>query len=242
MASSSPAAAQNRFARREHAAHRPPLVAREGAVRRQEVVARSAATIREAHFSRLSARMQRVACAAYVEMSTRRVYAVLPEMSTAMGSVVGVLVRMVYACRRWRVARPKDLLATARPNRLALILAGLNVLWGVATRRPNRAYYPRVSILGIHQTSTLLGHTCATYTDSTHYYLRSPKSTWLSMVFFSHTQCIRTAHHLFNNLFQLTVQFVMLFEHRRVSLSYALFLITRYPPFLYFEELNILFF
>jgi hypothetical protein len=34
-------------------------------------VARSAATIREAHFSRLSARMQRVACAAYVEMSTR---------------------------------------------------------------------------------------------------------------------------------------------------------------------------
>jgi hypothetical protein len=103
--------------------------------------------MRESHFSRLSARMQRVACAAYVEMSTRTANAVLPEMSTAMGSVVGVLVRVLYACRHWRGARPKDILATARPNRPVLILAGLNALRGAATRRPNRACYPRVFIL-----------------------------------------------------------------------------------------------
>jgi hypothetical protein len=113
-------------------------------------VARSVAMIKEAHLPRLSARMQRVACAAYVEMLTQRAYAVLPEMSTAMGSVVGVLVRVVYACRRWRVAKPKDILATTRLNHLVLILASLNALRGVAIRRPNRACYPRVFILGIH--------------------------------------------------------------------------------------------
>ena len=110
------------------------------------------------------------------------VYAVLPEMSTAMGSVVGVLVRMVYACRRWRDARLKDLLVTARPNRLVLILARLNALRGVAIRRPNRSCYTRVFILGIHRTCTLLGHTCTIYTDSAHYYLRSPTSAWLSIL------------------------------------------------------------
>ena len=72
-------------------------------------------------------------------MSTRTAYVVLPAMSTAMGRVVRVLVRVVYAYRRWLGARPKDLLATARHNRLVLILAGLNALRGVATRRPNRA-------------------------------------------------------------------------------------------------------
>ena len=148
MAHISPAAAPNKLALRELAVHRAPLVTRELAARRQEVVARSAATTREAHFSRLSVQMQRLACAAYVEMSTRTACAVLPEISTAMGSVVGVLVRVVYAYRRWRGARHKDLLATARPNRLVLILAGLSALRGVATRRPNRACYPCVLISG----------------------------------------------------------------------------------------------
>src|ERR1700685_4123134 len=118
--------------------------------------------------------MQRVVCAAYVEMSTQRAYAFLPEMSTAMGSVVGVLVQMVYAYGRWWGARLKDLLATAHPNHLVLILADLNALQGVATRHLNRACYPCVFILGIHQACTLRGHTCTIYTDSTHYYLRSP--------------------------------------------------------------------
>src|SRR6266446_6960885 len=112
--------------------------------------------------------MQRGACAAYVEMSTRMVYAVLPEMSTAMGSVVGVLVRMMYACRHWRGARPKDLLVTACPNHLVIILAILNVLRGVAITRSNRSCYTHVFILGIHRTCMVLGHTCTIYTDSAH--------------------------------------------------------------------------
>ena len=192
------AAALNKLALREHAAHRAalvtrehavhgaPLVRRELAAQRREVVARSAATIREAHLSRPSARMRRVACAASVDISTRTAYAVFPEISTAMGSVVKVLVRVVYAYRRWRRARPKDFLATARPNRLVLIL---HALGGVAQNRPDRACYPRVFILKIHQTCTLLGHTCTTYTDSAHYYLRPPISAYLSMLSFSHAQC-----------------------------------------------------
>jgi hypothetical protein len=146
--SSSPAAAQNRFARREHAAHRPPLVARERAVRRQEVVA---SLLRRSGRPTFHACLRE--CKEWLVLLTWKCRHERHMLSSRICQLQwevlwGFLFRMVYACRRWRVARPKDLLATARPNRLVLILAGLNALRGVATRRPNRACYPRVLFSG----------------------------------------------------------------------------------------------
>ena len=139
------AAVRNRSARRGHAAKRAsPLITRDNVVRRRGVAAKSAATMREAHLSPQSAQMQRAACAVQRAKSTRAAYAVLLVMSSVMGSVVGALVQVANACRRWRNARPKALLATARQIRLVLI-PGSRALRDVAIRSLNRVCFPGCS-------------------------------------------------------------------------------------------------